>query len=142
MTWGRTIRGLTGLGLAWGFAWSAAGGLVARVPWIESDLPFPLFFTPFGVVTGVVFAVALAVLEGRHMLERATLPAFAGLGAVSGLLLAAYVTTLRGVTSEVLVFGPALALAGATSGAGSLAVARRSERVHPGAVPGCPPSHA
>ena len=126
---GRRIRGAIGMGLAWGAAWGGgAGGLVARVPGIDSDLPFPLLFAPFGFVTGVIFSGVLAAIEGRRRFGRMSLPRFAAWGAGSGLLLAIYVAALRGEALEVLVFGPALGLAGAVCAAGSLAVARRSER--------------
>lgn len=127
---GRRIRGAAGMGLTWGAAWGAAGGVVARVPGIESDLPFGLLFAPFGFVTGLVFFGILVAIEGRRSFDRMPYSLFAACGAVSGVLLALYVAALRGeaLGREVLVFGPVLALAGAVCGAGSLAVARRSER--------------
>jgi hypothetical protein len=126
---GRRIRGAIGMGLAWGAAWFVAGILVARMPGFFSDLPFALLFTPFGVVTGILFFGILVVIEGRRGLDRMLLPRFASWGAVSGLLLAVFVAALRGaVGRELLVFGPVLALAGAGCAAGSLARARRFER--------------
>lgn len=126
--WASRIRWVIGMGFTWGVAWFGAGILVARVPGIDSDLPFALMFAPFGFVTGIIFSGILVVFEGRRRFDRMSLPRFAGWGAVSGLLLAIYVAALRGETLEVLVFGPVLALAGAVCAAGSLAVARRSER--------------
>jgi hypothetical protein len=108
------------------------------MPGIDSDLPFPLLFAPFGFVTGTIFSGFLVAIECRRRFDRMSLPRFAGWGAVSGLLLAIYVSALRGETLEVLVFGPVLALAGAVCAAASLAVARRSERATlsgPGGVP-------
>ncbi|VTR96245.1 Uncharacterized protein OS=Gemmatimonadetes bacterium KBS708 GN=J421_0600 PE=4 SV=1 [Gemmata massiliana] len=125
---GRRIRGAIGMGLAWGVAWSGAGALVARVPGIDSDLPFPLLFAPFGFVTGIIFSGIFTVFEARSGFDRASLPRLAGWGAGSGLLLAGYIAALRGEMLEVLAFGPALALAGAVRAAGSLVVASRSER--------------
>jgi hypothetical protein len=132
-SWSRRIRRAIGMGLTWGAAWFAAGLLVARVPGFYSDLPFALLFAPFGVVTGLLFFGLLLVIEGRHGFDRLSLPRFGAWGAVSGVLLALVVATLRGATlgREVLVFGPLLALAGAVCAAGSLAVARRSERANP-----------
>ena len=125
---GRRIQRALGMGLAWGAAWFAAGIVVARVPGLDSDLPFALLFAPFGVATGILFSGILAVIEGRRRLDRLSLSRFAGWGAVSGLLLAVFVTALRGETFEVLAFGAVLAPAGAACAAGSLALARRSER--------------
>jgi hypothetical protein len=118
------------MGLVWAAAWFGAGLLVARVPGFFSDLPFALLFAPFGLVTGILFFGILVVIEGRRGLDRISLSGFAVRGAVSGVLLAVLVAGLRGETlgREVLVFGPVLALSGAGCAAGSLAVARRSER--------------
>lgn len=124
------VRWAIGMGLTWGAAWGAAGGVAARVPGFDSDLPFPLLFAPFGVVTGLVFFGILVAIAARRRLDRMSLSLFAVWGAVSGLLLAVYVAGLRGeaLGREVLVFGPVLGLAGAACAAGSLAVARRAER--------------
>lgn len=132
---GRWIRGAVGMGLAWAVAWSGAGIVPARIARLDSDLPFSLLFAPFGFVAGTLFFGILAALERRRRLDRVSLSWFAGSGALSGLLLAVFVTVLRGEAREVLVFGPVLALVGAVCAAGSLAVARRSwnrSLPHPG----------
>jgi hypothetical protein len=69
----------------------------------------------------------------RRGLDRMSLSRFAGWGAASGLLLTGIFVVgaaLRGASlwGEFLVFGPALAMAGAVCAAGSLALARRAER--------------
>ncbi|HWT03493.1 MAG TPA: hypothetical protein VN256_24800 [Pyrinomonadaceae bacterium] len=131
--WGRRIRGAIGMGLVWGAAGSAAGFLLARVPGFYSDLPFALLFAPLGFITGIIFSGILMVTEGRRGFDGMSLSRLAGLGAVSGLLLSGVFVVgaaLRGAAlwGEFLVFGPALAVAGAVCAAGSLAVARRAER--------------
>jgi hypothetical protein len=132
-TWGRRIRAAIGMGLIWGVAWSGAGALLARVPGFSSDLPFALLFAPLGFVTGIIFSGFLVGIEGRRGFARTSLPRFAAWGATSGLLLSGIFVggaALRGAAllSEFLVFGPALAMAGAVCAAGSLALARRAER--------------
>ena len=136
--WGRRIRGAIGMGLTWGAAWSGAGILLARVSSFNPDLPFALLFAPLGFATGIIFSGILVVIEGRRRFDRMSLSRFAGWGAVSGLLLSGIfvvAASLRGETlgGEVLVLGPVLAMAGAVCAAGSLVVARRSER---GNLPG------
>ncbi len=130
--WGRRIRAAIGMGLTWGAAWFGAGILLARVPGLDSDLPFALLFAPLGFVCGVMFSGILVALEGRRSFGRMSLARFAGWGAVSGLLLSGIFVggaVLRGATAwgEFLLFGPALAVASAVCAAGSLAVARRAE---------------
>lgn len=131
--WGRRIRAAIGMGLTWGAAWFGAGILLARVPGLDSDLPFALLFAPLGFVTGILFSGILAGIEGRRGFERMSLARFAAWGAASGLLLSGIFVAgaaLRGGAAwgEFLVFGPPLAMAGAACAAGSLAVAGRAER--------------
>ena len=131
--WWRRIRAAIGMGLTWGAAWFGAGILLARVPGLDSDLPFALLFAPLGFVTGIIFSAILVVIEGRRGLDRMSLSRFGGWGAVSGLLLSGIfvvAAALRGASGwgEFLVFGPPLVMASAVCAAGSLALARRAER--------------
>lgn len=130
-TWMRRVRGAIGMGLAWGAGWFGAGILLARVPGLDSDLPLALLFAPLGFVTGIIFSGIIAMIEGGRRNDRMTLPRFAAWGAVGGLLLSGIFAVAAGiggrsVWGELLVFGPALATAGAVSAAGSLALARRA----------------
>jgi hypothetical protein len=132
--WRRRIRAAIGMGLAWGAAWFAAGVLVARVPGFSSDLPFALLFAPLGFVTGTIFSGILVAIEGRRRFDRMSLSRFGGWGAGSGLLLSGIFVAgaaLRGESlwGEFLVFGPALVISSAVCAAGSLAMARRAERL-------------
>lgn len=128
----RRVRAAVAMGLTWAVVWGIAGGVVARVPGLNPDLPFPLLFAPLGFVNGVIFSAILAGVEARRP-RRTSLPRFAAWGAASGLLLSGIFVAgaaLRGaaVWGEFLLFGPPLALASAVCAAGSLAVARRAER--------------
>jgi hypothetical protein len=121
------------MGLLWGVVWAGAGGLLARVAGVDTDLPLPFLFAPLGFVTGVLFSGIIVGIGGSRKLERMSILRFAGWGAVSGLLLTGVivlVAALRGgaVWGEFLTFGPPLAIASAACAAASLAVARRAER--------------
>ena len=131
--WGRRIRAAIGMGLIWGAAGFGAGILLARVPGFYSDLPFALLFAPLGFIAGILFSGILVALGGRRGFYPMSISRFAGLGAVSGLLLSGIFVVgaaLRGdpLWGEFLLFGPALAIAGAVCASGSLALARRAER--------------
>ena len=133
-TWGRRIRAAIGMGLTWGATWFAAGILLARVPGFYSDVPFALLFAPLGFATGVIFSGMIVAVAGRRRFDRMSLSRFAGWGAASGLLLSGIIVSvaaLRGenLWGEVLVLGPVLATASAVGAVGSLAVARRAERL-------------
>jgi hypothetical protein len=122
------------MGPAWGAAGFGTGTLLAQVSSFDVDLPFALLFAPLGFLAGIVFSRILVAVAGRRGLDRMTLSRFAGWGALSGLLLSGIFVVgaaLRGdaVWGEFLLFGPALATASAVCAAGSLALARRAERL-------------
>lgn len=133
MTWGRRIRAAIVMGLTWAAAGVVAGGVLARVPGFETDLPLGFLFAPLGFVAGLIFSGILMAAGARRGFERLSIARFAAWGAVSGLLLSGVIVlgaAVRGddVWREFLVFGPALAIASAVCAAGSLALARRAER--------------
>lgn len=131
--WARRVRAAVGMGLIWGFAWSAVGAFLARVVGVDTDLPLPLLFAPLGFITGVIFSVVLVAIEGRRGFLRTSVSRFAGWGALSGALLTGIIVAgaaLRGdaILGELLTFGPPLTIAGALCAAGSVAIAKRAER--------------
>lgn len=133
-TLGRRIRGALKMGALWGVAWGLAGGIVARVLGINSDLPLPLLFAPLGMFSGVVFSGVLVAMARRRVIDQLSVPRFAAWGATSGALLTGVIVAgalLRGANawSEFLLFGPALIGAGTACAAGSLALARRGDRL-------------
>jgi hypothetical protein len=132
--WRRRIRGAIGMGLTWAAAFALAGGLLARVPGFNSDVPFAILFAQLGLVAGIIFSVILVAIASRRGFERISLPRFAVWGAASGLLLSGIfvvAAALRGAAlwPEFLLFGPALATASAACAAGSLALARRGPKL-------------
>lgn len=135
------------MGLTWALAWFGAGLLLLLVVGTgAADVPFPIGFGLLGFLAGVVFSGVLSVTENRRHFDQMRMGRFAGWGAVGGLLFAgmfAFVATLAGEPLELLVVGPVLALAGAGSAAGSLALARRRKPVdcqhHVGYCPGDDP---
>jgi hypothetical protein len=131
--WRRRIRGLGAMGLTWALGWAAIGGVFARLPDVDMDLPLPLFLAPLGFATGTLCSGFLVLFEGQGGLQRASMSRLSGWGAASGLLLSGLFTigaALRGAApwDEFLLFGPALSTAGALSGAGWLGLQRWAER--------------
>lgn len=125
----RRIRGAIGMGLAWAAAWSAVGVVPRWVFGIESDLPFPLLFGGLGFIAGVTFSGLLMVTEGRRRLDQMSIPGFAGLGALAGLVIGAlFVRGTSLSSSQVLAIVTTFAVACAVSASGSLALARRAAR--------------
>jgi hypothetical protein len=125
--WLRRIRGAIGMGFTWAAAWSALGFVPRWIFGIDSDLPFPFLFGGLGLIAGVTFSWLLVLAEGRRRFDQLSLPRFAGLGALGGLLISA--PFVRGASlawSEILAVSITFALASAGSAAGSLALARRA----------------
>jgi hypothetical protein len=136
--WLRRIRGALGMGLVWGLAWFGAGmalmlTLLLTTGSTGADVPYPLGFGALGFVAGVTFSGVLGVLGGRRRFDQMSLPRFAGWGAAGGFLLAIGFTSLVALVEDpaflwnLVVLGPVFAVAGASSGAGVLALARRAE---------------
>jgi hypothetical protein len=135
--WLRRIRAAIVMGFTWAVAWSAAGMLTALgfvlMTGSRPDAPFPIMFGVAGFIAGVIFAGVLGLVEGRRRFDQMSLSRFATWGATAAFLLATIfvvAVSLAGDSSflrNLLFVGPAFALAGAGSAAGSLALARRSE---------------
>ena len=125
--WLRRVRGALGMGVTWAAAWAVAGSVPRWVLGIDADAPFPLVFGVFGFLAGVMFAVLLALTEGRRRFDHMSLPRFAAWGAVGGLLLSAlFALAVSLGWGDVLAVAATFAVASAVCAAGSLAVARRA----------------
>lgn len=136
-TWWRRIRGALGMGLTWAVAWGGAGTIVVLgfllVTGSRPDAPFPLMFSAFGFVAGVIFSGVLGLVESRRRFDQMSLPRFAAWGAAAGFSLSTIfvvAVSLAGDRSflwNLVVVGPVFAVAAAGSAAGSLALARRAQ---------------
>ena len=90
-------------------------------------------FGAFGFVAGVAFSAVLGLVEGRRRFDQMSLPRFAAWGAAGGFVLSAtfvLAVTLAGDPAflwNLVITGPAFAVAAAVSAAGSLALARRAQ---------------
>ena len=126
--WWKRLRAAMGIGLAWAAAWFAAGMvLLFIVGFGAADVPFPLFFGLLGFLAGTTFSAILGLVAGKRRFDQMSLPRFAGWGAAGGLLLSSAIVLLSG-EGGFLGLGTVFAIAGATSAAGTLALARRGER--------------
>lgn len=125
--WLRGIRGVIGMGLTWGFAWSAAGFVLMVVTGFKTDAPFPLIFGVLGFGAGIIFSAFLALTERRRRFDQMSLPRFAAWGAIGGLVLSAFFSKAASLGwGDVLAIVPTFALASAVCASGSLALARRA----------------
>ena len=126
--WWRRIRAAMGIGLAWAAAWFGAGMvLLLVVGFGAADVPFPLFFGLLGFLAGTTFAGILGLVAGKRRFDQMSIPRFAGWGALGGLLVSGAIVLASG-EGDFLALGTVFAVAGATSAAGTLALARRGER--------------
>lgn len=126
-SWLRRVRGAIGVGLTWAFAWFSAGMvLLFIVGFGAADVPFPLFFGFLGFVAGVTFSGLLGLAEGRRRFDEMSMPRFALLGGVGGVILSVVMALLVGAAPMGLLAG-IFGLAGAGCAAGTLALARMAE---------------
>jgi hypothetical protein len=144
------------MGVTWAAAWALAGLALGLASLLLSGLPwetvFQLFDAPLpalalpGFVGGVLFSAVLGVAGRRHRFGALSLPRFTAWGAlggcllsfVPGLLVAAGLATpgpgSPGIGALTAILVVPLALLGAVSAAGSLALARLGEDREPGAA--------
>ncbi len=136
--WRRRIRGVFRTGLTWAAAWSV-GGTMIRIVTLEiiggtlrgpdyslvsALIALPVVFGVMGFIGGAIFSTVLGIVERRRTFDEMSLPGFAILGALGGLLLSMLVISSEAWT--VVVAG-VMALLGAGSAAGSLVLARRAD---------------
>ena len=126
------------MGLTWAAAWFGASmilmlGVLLATGSTGADVPYPLVFGAFGFVAGVTFSGVLGLVEGRRRFDQMSLPRFAAWGAAGGFVLAVIfvvaVALVEGASflENLVGLGPILAVVGAGSAAGALALARRAE---------------
>ena len=136
--WPEHIRGVFRIGLTWAAAWSVVGTMIRIVTLViigdtlrgpdyslvSALITLPVVFGVMGFMGGVAFSVVLGTAEGRRRLAEMSLPRFAAWGAVGGLLLS---MLILGSEAWTVVVPGVMALLGAASAAGSLALARRAD---------------
>ena len=131
--WLKRIRGALGIGLTWAAAWGGVGALIEVATMVLGINAIALFelatYAIMGFIGGAIFSTVLGIAEGRRRFDEMSLWRFAGWGAVGGLLLAMPLLLLTASTTPLLWFGTSVvvALLGAGSAAGSLALARRAD---------------
>lgn len=141
--WLRRIRGAVGMGLTWAAGWAPIGAILGLFNFASGAAGFgsgpawllatSALFAALGFVSGVTFSTALGITEGRRRFEEMSIPRFAGLGAVGGVLVGGLLVTLSvsfgGWPGLVSLLGNLgiMGLLGAGSSAGTLALARRAE---------------
>ncbi len=144
----RRVRGALGMGLTWALGWAPIGAVLGSVIWVIEAPPVALVTilavnaTTLGIlgfVGGTIFSTFLRLAEGRRRFDELTLPRFAAWGAVGGLLLGGLTVTAgfwgaSGIPALGMAVTGVATLLGASSAAGSLALARHADdRELPGA---------
>jgi len=137
MKWLRRIRGAVLMGLTWAVVWLPVGLLIGMIldPDGSMDEPWILVGTLPGFLAGVMFSVVLGIAAARRKREDLSVAKFAGWGAVAGLVIGSlpFVLGDQGPNAERLWLLPvvvisSITLLSAVSAAGSLVLARKSER--------------
>ena len=132
--WLKRIRGALGIGLTWAVAWGFVGALLGLSLVGPSAIgAVSLSFALYGFICGGGFSVLLGLTEGRRTFEEMSLKRFAVCGALAPLLMQVMLVTALafwgdpGQLLNRLISATILALLGAGSAAGSLALARRAD---------------
>ena len=133
--WLRRIRGALLMGMTWALLWMPVGLLIGFVvdPDGTMDEPWMLVGTLPGFLAGVIFSVVLGISAGRHRLDELSVATVGGWGAIAGLVIGSLPFVIGDLNPNVprglplVILGSITALS-AVSAAGSLLLARTSER--------------
>ena len=90
----RRIRGAIGMGLTWCFGWAGVGMLIELIWNVFPGFPlgplvdiWPAALGIPGLVGGLAFSVVLRIAAGQRRFDELSLPRFAALGALAGVVL-------------------------------------------------------
>lgn len=125
--WLRRIRGAVVVGLTWAVAWGVIGGAVMELivdPHGRIADIWPMVLGIPGFFGGLLFALVFSIAERRRRFEELSLPRFGAWGAIAGALLGGIGVVAFGLGAGIMI---PLALLGAASASGSLALARRAD---------------
>ncbi|MFN8669589.1 MAG: hypothetical protein U0164_20545 [Gemmatimonadaceae bacterium] len=126
----RRVRGALGMGVIWGVAGAAIGGVLELIdnilpgalPFISRVDMWPQTLAIPGFMGGVIFALVLMIAGGRRRFDELSIPRFAAWGALAGLVLGS-IGVSNGLPLYVLGI---TALGGAVAASGALSLARRA----------------
>jgi hypothetical protein len=128
------------MGLTWALVWAPVAVLIGTTIVDPNDSMDEMWIAVGalpGFIGGVVFSAVLGIAARHRRFEELSIPRFAAWGAVAGLLVGALPLVLGEPTSAIPLWRLAGAIIGsitllsAGSAAGSLALARRTERREP-----------
>ena len=162
--WIRRLRGALGMGLTWAAGWAVFGVLIGVTSILLPGLPFwKPFFDVFdaplpalavpGFFGGALFSIVLGLAGRRRRFDELSLPRFAALGAIGGLMLSLLPAAMVGVglatinaesglglwQLTAMISGPLILLSAASASA-SLILARKAQQHRPDLrLPSLPP---
>ena len=133
--WLRRIRGAILMGLTWAILWMPAGLLIGAIvdPDGTMDEPWIAVGTFPGFLAGVTFSIVLGIAASRRRLDELSVGRVGVWGAVAGAVIGSLPFVLGELNPGVprvlpyVILGSITALS-AVSAAGSLLLARKSER--------------
>jgi hypothetical protein len=137
-TWLRRIRGAVLMGLTWAVVWVPVAVLMSLIVDRDGsmDEPWILVGAYPGFLSAVIFSVVIWVAERRRRFDQLSLTRVAALGAIAGLLVGmvpfvagSNSTTLPTWVLMLAITGP-ITLLSTLSAGGSLALARRAEKLN------------
>jgi hypothetical protein len=137
--WVQRLRGAIGIGLTWAAGWAPIGVVTGLLVGTLFGYPlgviarnYAVTFSVVGFIGGAIFSTVLSLAERRRSFSGLSLPRFVGWGALGGLLLGGLAVTAgllgAGATNLGAVMIGATTLLGASSAAGTLAIARAADR--------------
>lgn len=134
--WLRRVRATVAMGITWALVWAPLGPIIGMIvdPDGSMDEPWILIGALPGFVAGMVFSVVIGIAARKRRLDELSVPRFAGLGALAGVIVSAIPFVIGDLNDNVAVVPfvtvlvSSLAAASAASASATLWIAKRAQQ--------------
>ena len=134
--WLRRVRATVAMGITWALVWAPLGPIIGMIVDADGsmDEPWILIGALPGFVAGMVFSVVIGIAARKRRLDELSVPRFAGLGALAGVIVSAIPFVIGDLNDNVAVVPfvtvlvSSLAAASAASASATLWIAKRAQQ--------------
>lgn len=134
--WLRRVRATVAMGITWALVWAPLGPIIGMIVDADGsmDEPWILIGALPGFVAGMVFSVVIGIAARKRRLDELSVPRFAGLGALAGVIVSAIPFVIGDLNDNVAVVPfitvlvSSLAAASAVSASATLWIAKRAQQ--------------
>ena len=134
--WLRRVRATVAMGITWALVWAPVGPIIGMIVDADGsmDEPWILIGALPGFVAGMVFSIVIGIAARKRRLDELSVPRFAGLGALAGVIVSAIPFAIGDLNDSisvvpfVAILTSSLAAASAASASATLWIAKRAQQ--------------